>query len=291
MRAYARPQPPGTHRGVVLIGWMDREQALRFLLEDCVWDPPLNERSAEGLWRGYRLRAETLPPRDAAAPAPIPLTAAEYEHSQRFMAFLISVGRPPIEVVKVDPLQLVAIQYHVAIDQAEIYRAGSSTDEGWMEQALPTSIQHPSLDVTVTQRQFDTDIDINLPHAEFIFGLNDHGAFQPIQSFGHVAAMRMQNRLIVLKGYHRLYARIAGEGSLRKRPTLLGIEPDSLGQMVDREKKGSAANEQHGLHFLGRRPALLADFFRPGHFLNVSLRKKRYQLQIRAKWQALDESL
>jgi hypothetical protein len=267
---------------------MERDQALRFLLEDCVWDPPLNERTAETLWRPYRARAEMLPPRDARAPEPVPLSAAEYEHSQLFNAFLIGLGRPPIEVIKVDPLQLVAIQYHVAIDHAEIYRARSVADEGWMEQALPTSINHPNLDLTVTQRQFDTDIDINLPHAEFVFGLNDQGAFQPIQSFGHVAAIRMQNRLILLKGYHRLYARISGESSSRKRPALLGIEPESLGQMVDRETKGTAS-ERHGLSFLGRRPALTADFFTPGHFLSVFLRKKRYRLQVRATWQALND--
>ncbi len=248
----------------------------------------MSERAAETLWRPYRARAETLPPRGAQAAQSIALTPAEYEHSQRFLAFLIGLGRTPIEVVKVDPLQLVAIQYQVAVDLAEIYRAPSATDDGWMEQALPTEINHPNLEVTVTQRQFDTDIDINLPHAEFVFGLNDQGAFQPIQSFGHVAAIRMRDRLVLLKGYHRLYARISGESALRKRPTILGIEPESLGQMVDREKKGTA-NERHGLTFLGQRPALMADFFTPGHYLNVYLRKKRYRLQVRATWQALNE--
>ena len=45
-----------------------------------------------------------------------------------------------------------------------------------------------------------------------------------------------------------------------------------------------------GLDIFGSRPAIFADFFTEGLAMPVYLRKKRYQLQVRAKWVAINES-
>jgi hypothetical protein len=40
---------------------------------------------------------------------------------------------------------------------------------------------------------------------------------------------------------------------------------------------------------LGRKAARLGDFFAEGLFMNVDLRKKRYQLQVHSNWVSLDD--
>lgn len=100
------PTTPRTLAGVVLLGWMDRDRAINFLRNDCVFDPQFTEQEAETLWMEYRARAEALPEREALAPQPTNLTPAEQAHANRFLAFLQQVGVTEIQrVVKVDPFQ------------------------------------------------------------------------------------------------------------------------------------------------------------------------------------------
>ncbi|MGA8532770.1 MAG: hypothetical protein WB615_01535 [Candidatus Tumulicola sp.] len=273
-------RPDDAHDGVALLGWMERDAALRFLLDDCVSVVPFTERSAEALWQSHRTRAEALNERQARAPELLPLTAAEEAQAQRFAAFRGQAGAAPAEVVKLDPMQLIAGQYYVAVDRAEQYGAECATDEGWLASALPASLSNPELSVRVTKRMLDTDIDIDLPHAEFTFGMTPQGAFGPIQSMGHVSVVRAGERMVLTKGYHRLYARLA-RANAHPRPTVFALDSGSL--------PGEAtAHEWPGLNPFGTRPALFSDFFDDAHAARVYLRKKRYQLQIRAKWVALD---
>src|SRR5438309_8090538 len=105
---------PRTLNGIALLGWMDRNQAVIFLRNDCVFDHQLTEQEAETLWLGYHQRVEALPEREALAPQPVNLAPSEQAHAARFMAFMRQIGNRDIQrVVKVDPFQLVAHQYYV----------------------------------------------------------------------------------------------------------------------------------------------------------------------------------
>ncbi len=273
-------RPENAHDGVALLGWMERDAAMRFLLDDCISVVPLNERSAYELWQTYRARAESVSERHARAPERLPLTAEEEERARQFAAFRAAAGAAPGEVVKVDPLRLVAGQYYVALDRAEQYGDECADDDGWLASALPVSQGNPELSVRLTKRMLDTDIDIDLPHAEFTFGMTPQGLFGPIQSMGHVSVAMAGERMVLTKGYHRLYARLA-RAQARSRPTIFAVDAGTL--------PGEAAVlESPGLNPFGARPALIADFFDDTHVARVYLRKKRYQLQVRAKWVALD---
>ena len=59
-----------------------------------------------------------------------------------------------------------------------------------MEQTLPLSSRNPHLNMNFARRNLDTDIDIDLPHSEFIFGVHPHGGFGPKELLGHVMVMR-----------------------------------------------------------------------------------------------------
>lgn len=279
------PQFGNTYRGIALLGWMERDPAVRFLTEDCAFDPPLTEGAAESLWREYRDRAAALPARDARAPARIPLTAPEREHAQRFLQFVANTGVPNLEVIKVDPMQLVAAQYHIAIDLAENYSRRCSTEAGWMEETLPTSSKNPDVNVKFTRRNLDTEIEIDLPHAEFIFGVHPQGGFGPKEFIGHVMVVNLGSRMLLGKGYHRLYARVSStRPTASNRSALVALDPNTL---VPPPPAGT--RDGPVLDIFGSRPALFADFFTEGLYMKVNLRKKRYQLQVAAKWVALNE--
>jgi hypothetical protein len=281
-----------SYQGIALIGWMERDFAVRFLTEECVFDPPLNESHAESLWREYRDRAAGLPVREGRAPARIPLTPTEREHAQRFAQFLVTTGAPPMEVIKIDPMQLVVAQFHIATELTENYRGRCTSETEWMEGTLPTSSNNPNINARFIRRNLDTEIEFDLPHGEFIFGVHPHGGFGPKEFLGCVTVINSGNRMILGKGYHRLYARIAQTlATPHNRCVLVGLDPTPI---VPPPREGAvAAGDRHGPVFdvFGSRPALFSDFFTEGHFVKVSLRKKRYQLQVMARWVALNEGM
>src|SRR6266699_4366880 len=79
--------PPSTVEGVVLLGWLERDFAVTFLLNECVTDPPLDEQGAEGLWRRHREQVDAMPGRDCRAPDRLPLTAEDRRQADTFLRF------------------------------------------------------------------------------------------------------------------------------------------------------------------------------------------------------------
>lgn len=297
-------QPAATLTGVALLGWMEREQAVQFLSEDCVFDTPLTLGAAEAMWAEAHEYAAALPERAATAPTEMALTAEEEEHARHFLERMAAIGMPGLKVIKVDPMQLVIAQYHVALDRAAAYFAYSQSDAAWAATALPLSSTAPPLEMKFTRRNYDTDISIDLPHSEFIFGVNlasaqidgtspepganHQGTFGPKELLGHITTLRVGDRLMLGKGYHRIYARIAAaEAKYPERLSILALDPGTItppDQALGATSKTMAA----GLHIFGERPALFADFFTEGVATPVRLRRKRYQLQVQARWVAVN---
>jgi hypothetical protein len=271
---------------------MERDYAIRFLTEDCIFDPALSEAAAESLWREHRSRAALLPAREGRAPARMPLNTAEQAHVQRFLQYLANAGAPPMEVIKIDPMQLVVAQSHIATELSENYRKGCSSEADWMEVTLPTTSKNADVNVRFTRKNLDTEIEIDLPHAEFIFGVHPHGGFGPREFLSCVTVLSSGNRMLLGKGYHRLYARICGtQARAHNRSALVALEPNPIVAPA-REGVGAPGTRQ-GATFdvFGNRPALFADFFTEGLFLKVNLRKKRYQLRVVAKWVSLNDGI
>jgi len=276
------------YSGVVLLGWMEREQAVRFLIGDCIFEQPLTAQGAEKLWNEWRDRAASIPPREAAAPEQVPLTEAESDHAERFLTYLGSLGVANLQVLKIDPMQLVVMQHHINVDVAARYSESNQSDDAWMAQTLPLSSGNPDLNIRFTRRNLDTEIDIDLPHAEFIFGVHPQGGFGPKELMGHVTVLTASNRMLLGKGYHRLYGRVMSTGgAMPDRLSLVGIDPTALTSPAGKES-GDYPAEDPGLHIFGQRPPIFADFFTEGLAMPVYLRPKRYQLQVRSHWVAID---
>jgi hypothetical protein len=90
--------------------------------------------------------------------------------------------------------------------------------------------------------------------------------------------------MMLWAGYHRSYAR------------MVSMAPEAIDRSLvvalteDGNFKVSPASPNHGEREMltGGRPPLFSDFFAEGFFMKVKLRKKRFELQIRAQITALD---
>src|SRR5208337_906896 len=285
------PVVPKTIRTRVLIGWFNRDEAVRFLQNDCCFNPALSEQDAEQRWRLYRERTEGLPERDALAPPRLALNHDERNHAQRFMAFLHTLGPTDIqEVIKVDLAKLVAHQYYVLVEKSEGYLNHVASSHGWLQEALPCQqMAQPMMGGSFSQNGLNIAVDINLPHGEFAFLPDQNGLFAPRQLQRHITAMVNGNRLWLWAGYHRVFARI-----LSTKPTAAvpnAVVALTRNTLVPPNQPAGAAGLIVDIGPFGRRPALLEDFFNADLFMEVNLRRKRYQLQVRSTCVPIDDSV
>jgi len=81
-----------TLKGKLLVGWMSKDEAVKFLMEECVFDHPLTAIEAEEKWNIYKATVDRLPPRVIQAPISNPLVLAEQLGAKRASA--VTQNRP-----------------------------------------------------------------------------------------------------------------------------------------------------------------------------------------------------
>ncbi len=264
---------PTTVEAVVLLGWMERDFAVNYLLTECVSDPPLNEASAEALWRRYREQVDGLPERDARAPQRLELTDQEKRRAEAFLRFHGVPHRlgPIREVIKINPLDLVIHQPGVCLDRVREHLADRNGGDTLCAQVRPHQVTiHSSINM----------VDVQVPHGEFAFVWEQRmNQFLVTETARHASVTQFGDRMILWAGYHRSYARI-----VNANPD--GIERSMLVALTtDADFFVSEQSPNQGLRAVvcGLRPPLFRDFFDDRFFIKVRLRKKRWELQIRAQ--------
>ncbi|MFY9743037.1 MAG: hypothetical protein WA252_11985 [Candidatus Sulfotelmatobacter sp.] len=284
-------QAPRTIRSRVLIGWFTRDDSVRFLMNDCHFAPALTANEAEQKWRPFRDRTEALAERDATAPARIALNHDEQQHAQRFINFLRSLGPTDIQdVIKIDLRDLVAHQYHVLVERSQDYRNRVATSHGWLQEALPCQLTGAPLNVRFSQNGLNTALDVDLPHGEFAFLPDQNGQFAPRQLLRHVTVMMNGKRMWLWAGYHRSFARMLAINPAAAVPSaVVALTRNTL--VPPNQPAGAAAGLPVDIGPFGRRPALFGDFFNPDLFMEVDLRRKRFQLQMRSTCVPIDDSV
>jgi hypothetical protein len=278
----------GALRGRVLLGWMARDQACQFLLQDCFFDPPITAGEANRIWQKYRQRVKALPSRKILAPARLRLSPAEREHAEKFLAYWRSLG-PPVstEVVKIDLLKTVIGQFCVVNEVANSYGARVKSDS-WLNDCLPTSQPAP-MDISISTRMNgqSTSAVVQVPHGECaLFPMRTQQLFGfAVQQFQRdVRVIDAGDRLILKAGYHRAFARSLRTARKGAASTALVAlerhdrEAHANGDRPARGRKGDA-----DFFPLGSRPAFFSDFFADGLFMEVTLRQKRFELQIESR--------
>jgi hypothetical protein len=121
---------------------------------------------------------------------------------------------------------------------------------------------------------------VNVPHGEFAFVFEPQVTqFLVIETARHTSVTQFGDRMLLWAGYHRSYARM-----VNANPE--GIERSMLVALTtDADFFVSEQSPNQGLRAVvcGLRPPLFRDFFDERFFINVRLRKKRWELQIRAQ--------
>ncbi len=271
---------------IVLLGWLDSEEAVEFLRKDCIFELPLTEGEAKEKWGGYRQRVDALQPREARAPELLHLTNKEKESARRFLAEMYRNGIRNIrDVIKIDPSSLVLHQLVVVLDKAGEYQGRVSSMDGWIRECLPTKLTEHQLQVTFKQSGTNSSMDVSLPHGEFFFAQNPMtGAFQVVQGGRHVTVQSFDHRMLLTAGYHRTYARVScATPEANERPVLVALVRETLPS-----SQSALAGNKRLSALRGLRPPLFGDFLDDRLFMRVRLRKKRYALEVRARVVALD---
>ena len=264
---------PSTVEGVVLLGWLERDFAVKFLLNECVWDPSLSEASAEELWNVYRERVNSMPDRSALAPERLVLTAEEKQRANAFLSFHGVPHRPGSirEVIKIDPQNLVVHQPYICIDRVKEHK----TNKADGDTLCAATRTHP-----VRINSGINLANVEVPHGEFAFVFEQQaGQFMVLETARHVSVTHVGDRMLLWAGYHRSYA------------CMLNANPDGIDRSMlvalttDADFFVSEQSPNQGLRAMvcGLRPPLFRDFLDDRFFIKVRLRKKRWELQIRAQ--------
>lgn len=221
------------------------------------------------------------------------LNQIEAGHAARFMAFLNGLG--PHEIThlhKIDLRELVVHQYYVVTERAEGYAAKNQTEQNWLEECLPTAVHPAPIQLRWQQNGLSTYSEIDIPHAEFFFAPNmQNGAFTANQLLRHVTTMVGTDRTFLWAGYHRSFARALSTPAAAVPSAVVAVARNALNSPAPANAAPGVAtgNGIDALGPFGAKAARFGDFFVDGLFMDVDLRKMRYQLQVHANMVAIHD--
>jgi hypothetical protein len=227
-------------RGRILLGWLTRDIAVAYLQNQCIFTPPLTAAQAEALWAGKHEMVEALGPRAVPTPAPLPMTPAEREASEKFLASMRSLYGSASDVktvVKLDPRGLVCRQSDISLDRANQHAEHVQAATWAARNCLLPSNGLASMNFT----QFDP-----------------------------IGVSVIEGRAVLWCGYHRCYARMAAPGPGMADRSVLAAVTATGNQAV-------VANPSLRAILLSDRPPLLGDFLDERLFLEVDLHPDRYK--------------
>jgi hypothetical protein len=261
---------PPTVDGLLLLGWMEKDDALRWLMNDCWFDPPLLTEGAEQMWKKYREVVEGLPERKPAPPPgyPIPLSRQSIVKN-----FLNRVRGPEVRnVINIDPRKLGVYQLYVVADRAD-HHAKQLGGKEWAECCLQLERPGSQLPIALEEGK----IKVRLPHAEHLFVLNN-GKFEIQQAGGFISVCDVDGRMILKAGYHRSFAFsrfLTNEPEAKEKSLLVAVTAT-----VPAEIRADCPTQGLRTTVLGSRAPVLEDFLDESLAMSVKLRKKRYEMHI-----------
>ena len=260
----------GETDGVVLLGWKTRDRAMALLREDCLFDPPLNDDAAEGLWARYRERVNGLRGRPMSQPVPHPPAGEEGRIITSFMQDTARHAGSIQEVVKVDPFALVVHQLEITIGRSRSISQRLRTATDWAGECLcpaPSSIAPPV-------RHAPNSVDVDLPHGEWALLFDSRYGLILGEAARCITLTTIGPHLVLWSGYHRTYASAGWRRETER--TILAAVVNGLGS--------HPASRSCGLRAVNSdNPPIFADFFNPELALPVRFRAKRFTMQIRAQ--------
>jgi len=264
----------------LLVGWLPKEAAVQFLLNECVFDEPMDQQIAERKWTQYHDMVEALPERNCCAPERIRLSREEQNLADNFMRFHRQ-NTNVREVIKINPMNLVTHQPHVNLHQCATYAPDAVSTARYARHSL--AIAQATHNMAI--RAGLNTMDVEVPHGEFAFAFNQNaGQFHVLELARHISVTAFQDRMLLWAGYHRSYAFMTNanpEGIERSLLVALTTDADFL---------VSPQSPNQGLRAVvcGLRPPLFRDFLEGALFMEVNLKRRRWVLQVRAACVGVD---
>lgn len=262
--------------GRALLGWMDREQAVKFLMQDCLFSAPLTPADAEEIWESHKAIVEKLAPAEPPA-GKLAMSAADLKAARKFRnKYPGAVGI--VDFVRLNPMDLVVHQLWISTAISQRYRE-SVTPEKWLKTALLDPPSNPLL----KSRSVGDNITFDLPHSEFFLTVpSQPNEIRVTEGDGFVTVALHGGRALLLRGYHRTFAcaQFVREAANAPHGVLFAVS-NQLALI------GSMADEVLNM-MSGPRPPRMADFFDDRFFLPVTLRKRRYQMRIHCEVAEID---
>lgn len=270
--------PPSTVDARILLGWMEHDEAMACLQKDCWFDPSLTEQQSEDMWTAYKTRVDNLPERVIQPPVRQPIPASQRHIANNFR--IRTQGPEVIDVINIDPTGLVVYQKYVVIDRVEHHCVQPGD---WSKKTL--LLDRPSAQLNL--RMENGTIKVNLTHAEHVFELHPDGAFRIGQGGGFVCVVDVEGRLLLRAGYHRSFGfarTVRNELDAKDKCVLVALTRTVPAQLLPGWPQGGLRTM-----VLGPRAPLFSDFFDDDFAMTVKLRKKRYEMHIRAETVAVDD--
>jgi hypothetical protein len=270
---------PKTVKAKLLLGWMERQEAMD-ALNGCIFDERLTKKQRIKLWKDYRDKVAALEPRDPGILPTLPFTEVEQraidEHVKRIKA--TPNGKYFSEIVKVCVGNLVARQFHVLTERSERYAQDMQSEAARLNNCFGVGLQFNG---QLVFRQVGTNrFHVDLPHPEFVIipsqiGLQTQFKFQERDRYT-LGIRTPTGRLVLWGGYHRTHAvlcHMAGDAAAVAPPLTVMMGIPEVEVFFNRPSllRNSV---------LGDRPALLRDFLDEDLFIRVNLRKRRAQGRI-----------
>ena len=279
---------PATFQAIALLGWMERDEAVDFLLNKCFFAPALERNQAVETWEDYRHRVDELPCRPIVPPRRRMLTPQESNWERIFLDFVHHNGATNVRsVVKVDLMTLIVHQKIILTERAAEYIPRLQTAQQWRETALPRQPERFQCQAGYRNMGVRTEIDMDLPDGEWmLLPSNCNGEFhlKPAPALRHVTATMLDvDRMLLWSGYHRSYARVLiAQPEGREAPAVVALAENVVAAPT------AGGETQFDRLVRGARPAFFADFFDDRLFIRVNLLRKRAQMQIRSQIVWLD---
>ena len=265
--------------GRALLGWMDQEQAIQFLTEDCV-SPSLTCSSARDLWEIKKATVEKLHTEaPLSPPRQLPMSAADLKAVGKFRK-----KHPDaefvVDFVRLNPMDLVVHQLWISPSIAHRYLEGLTADK-WLQLAF---LDPPSQSRSNCRRDANR-VTFELPHSEFLLAgpLQPHGELRVTEAESFITVQFHAGQALLLRGYHRTFAcaQFIREAANAPRGVLFGVS--NYFALMEGETNTAAAMMELA------RPPRMADFFDERLYLPVTLRKRRYEMRISCEVVEIDE--
>lgn len=258
-----------------------------FLATECV--PPMTRDAAAELWSVHFDRSSSLPQRSYEWQR-LPLDSQERNHACEFMTQiqrLTGSHNEIVDVVKVDLRELITIQSIVAMERSRDYLGMQVSESAWRDEFLPIDSRPPQIGMRYAigypyhDHPCHTTIIYDLPSAEFAFLPQSNGSFAITETPRHVIACRKGETLVLRNGHHRCLARILASAASEAPTAILAIADYSAGD--------ARAEQQLSANHSGLPPATLADYVTEGLYIDVHIRRKRYQIEVQARWRSFND--